>query len=146
MARITAEWADGCNVRLSKRLESMSDNIISQCEDELKKAAEEVQTEAKSKAPIKTGALRESIKKKFYRNLVSNMAARVWADYPETDKVRMSTTKKQKKGSRVYYAFAMEFGTKHNRAFPFMKPAAATVDDEMAGRIERIINREADRV
>lgn len=90
----------------------------------LRAATDTVRDEAKRLAPVKTGALRDSIKARTWKEDLSGV---VYADYPNTGRVTKSRTKKQRAGARVYYAFAIEYGHKQGSKFvaarPFMRPA-----------------------
>jgi HK97 gp10 family phage protein len=86
----------------------------------LEEGGEQVAIEAMIRAPKRTGALAMSIKTK---GNPKTLGVKVFADYPDTGRVRKTKTKKQKAGSREYYAIAVEYGTKHVRAQPFLMPA-----------------------
>lgn len=95
----------------------------------LRTATDAVRDEAKRLAPVKTGALRDSIKARTWREDLSGV---VYADYPNTGRVTKSRTKKQRAGARVYYATVVEYGRrkanaddseKRPGARPFLRPA-----------------------
>lgn len=104
--------------------------------------ADRIREGAERRAPVVTGALKASIRKKFRKG---SLWAKVEADYPKTGRQRKRKTCKQKTGSREYYAFAVEFGTKRSRARPFLMPAAeAEVSRgvaEVEAAMERVLNR-----
>ena len=105
--------------------------------ERLRKLTDIVMEEAKRRAPVKTGALRDSIKARTWkrRRSYNKMRGVVYADYPETSRRTKRKTKKQAAGARVYYAFAVEYGTRHMKARPFLRPALAskspTIEHEM---------------
>ena len=90
----------------------------------LRTATDAVRDVAKRLAPVKTGALRESIKARTWKEDLSGV---VYADYPETSRRTKRRTKKQRAGARVYYATAVEYGHKQGSktvpAQPFLRPA-----------------------
>ena len=108
--------------------------IKDRLEDTIKRGAEMVRDEAIARAPVgtrpprpnvKTGRLQRSIKietstdtKKEYEK---HGYISVWADYPENAGVRKTKTKKQRAGSKEYYAFAVEYGTTKMTARPHAK-------------------------
>lgn len=75
-------------------------------------AALELETEAVGfhDPNVKTGRLRTSIQ-----------------SYETSDGYEVSAGGTEEDGVEVDYAGALEFGTKHTRAYPFMRPAAAKV-------------------
>ena len=108
--------------------------IKDRLEDTIKRGAEMVRDEAIARAPVgtrpprpnvKTGRLKRSIKietstdtKKEYEKYGH---ISVWTDYPENAGVRKTKTKKQRAGSKEYYAFAVEYGTTKMSARPHPK-------------------------
>lgn len=141
---ISVEWADRCDIKLSKSLASMSKRIQDESADALRQTADEIRAGAQATVRIRFGFLRESIKRSMRRN-ASSVVARVFADYPKTGRVHKSSTKKQAKGSRDYYAFAIEYGTTRSRAYPFLKPTANRLENRAITRIDAIVNRELNR-
>lgn len=105
--------------------------------EQLDKTAELIVEEAKRLAPVDTGALKESIKKTETTAKDGRIRVKVFADYPHSPGVtRKTKTKKQSTKSRVYYAFAVEYGTKHRKESPFLRPAAHKYGgEELARRI-----------
>jgi HK97 gp10 family phage protein len=100
----------------------------------MEEAGEQIAIEAMMRAPNRTGALAMSIKSK---GSLKSMSVKVFADYPNTGRVRKTKTKKQAAGSREYYAVAMEYGTKHVRAQPFLMPAGEAKAQQTLESIER---------
>ncbi|MDO5116190.1 MAG: hypothetical protein Q4D58_08855 [Synergistaceae bacterium] len=144
--KIKVEWADRCNIKLSRSLMSMSKAIQNESVVALRQTADEIQAGAKAIVRVRTGLLRESIKKTVRRR-PDSVVARVFADYPAAkDKVHKTSTKKQAAGSRDYYAFAIEYGTKRSRAYPFLKPTANKLEGRALRRIDAIVNRELGKV
>ncbi|WP_158096043.1 HK97-gp10 family putative phage morphogenesis protein [Cloacibacillus sp. An23] len=106
--------------------------------ERLRKLTDIVMEDAKRRAPVKTGALRDSVTARTWKRSRSynKMRGVVYADYPKTGRVTKSKTKKQAAGAPVYYAFAVEYGTRHVKARPFLRPALAS----KAQLIEREMN------
>ena len=143
--RVKVEWADRCDIRLSRSLSLMSRNIQDDSINALRQTADEIRSGARSVVRVRLGYLRDSIKRTVRRRNDS-IIARVFADYPKTGRVHKSSTKKQSAGAPDYYAFAIEYGTKHNKAYPFLKPTAGRLEGRALERIDAIVNRELSRV
>ena len=143
--RVKVEWADRCDIRLSRSLSLMSRNIQDDSVNALRQTADEIRSGARSVVRVRLGYLRDSIKRTVRRR-DDSIIARVFADYPKTGRVHKSSTKKQAAGAPDYYAFAIEYGTKHNKAYPFLKPTASRLEGRALGRIDAIVNRELSRV
>ena len=94
----------------------------------LRRATDKVRGEAKRRAPIDTGRLRFSITSRTWKNDLTGV---VYADYPKNRKLRKTTTKKQQAGTPDYYAFAIEYGTRHAPAQPFIAPAVKAKRNEV---------------
>ena len=120
--------------KLLKAFAELPEKMNKALGDELEKTGEEIRDEAKRLAPVRTGALRESIKKRVWRRN-GRTTVKVLADYPKTGKFRKTKTRKQAAGSREYYAFAVEYGTKHVEAQPFLMPAARKAEDGLERRV-----------
>lgn len=100
---------------------------------ELVKGGKVICEDAKKRAPVLTGDLKESIKVKEHEK---DLFVAVEADYPKTVKYRKGKgSRKSPEGGRVYYAFAMEFGTRKDPAQPFLGPALEANEDEVEERI-----------
>ena len=120
-------------LRALKECPQVMEKVIA---EELDKTAELIVAEAKRLAPVDTGALRDSIKKTKTSVRNGRIRTKVFADYPKGKGVHKTKTKKQVKGARAYYAFAVEYGTKHMKARPFLKPAVRKYGgDELTKRI-----------
>ncbi|MCC8185006.1 HK97 gp10 family phage protein [Cloacibacillus porcorum] len=143
--RIKVEWADRCDIKLSRSLMSMSQAVQDESAAALRQTADEIQAGAKAVVRVRSGLLRESIKRTVRRRSDS-IVARVFADYPNTGRVHKTSTKKQAAGSRDYYAFAIEYGTKRSRAYPFLKPTANRLEDRALRRIDAIVNKELGKI
>lgn len=100
----------------------------------MQKGAERVEMEARSRVTVETGALRQSIKKT--NGDKKNLTISVVADYPNTGRTRKTKTRKQKAGSKEYYAMAVEYGTRHMQAQPFLMPAGEAKAKELGGDLE----------
>lgn len=107
----------------------------------LEDRAEAIRADAAARAPVKTGALRRSIKKVVSEK---TLMAKVFADYPEGGMRNKSKTRKQAAGSRRYYAFAVEFGTKKAPAQPFLNPAARAGEAATNSALEAVLKEVAE--
>ena len=85
----------------------------------LRDGTDMIAADAKRRCPVETGALRDSITPKTFKNDdKGGMNGYVYCDYPNTD--RKASFKGQK---QLYYAMAVEYGNRHAIAQPFLKPA-----------------------
>lgn len=129
-----------------RALQDFSDETLQErLREAVKAGAEIVAEDAKARAPVRTGRLRDSIKTRVPKK---GLMAKVEADYPASGKVRKTSTKKQKAGSREYYAFAVEYGTRKMPAQPFMAPALAAKASQVMQKMETALEeacREAQR-
>lgn len=129
-----------------RALQGFSDETLQErLREAIKAGAEIVAEDAKARAPVRTGRLRDSIKTRVPKK---GLTAKVEADYPAGGKVRKTSTKKQKAGSREYYAFAVEYGTRKMPAQPFMAPALAAKASQVMQKMESALEeacREAQR-
>lgn len=129
-----------------RALQNFSDEALRErLMEAVKAGAEVVAEDARARAPVRTGRLKASIKTRVPKK---GLTAKVEADYPAGGKVRKTSTKKQKAGSREYYAFAVEYGTRKMPAQPFMAPALAAKAPQVMMRMETALKeacREAQR-
>lgn len=129
-----------------RALQNLGDEAIQgRLREAIKTGAEIVAEDAKGRVPVRTGRLKASIKTRIPKK---GLTAKVEADYPAGGKVRKTRTKKQKAGSREYYAFAVEYGTRKMAAQPFMAPALAAKAPRVMQKIEAALEeacREAQR-
>ena len=112
------------NNSVAKILKQLGDNAVKAARKALVKSADSVVAEAKSRVPVKTGALRDSIQ----------------AEKVNADKIKITANAKSKKG--VAYGRILEYSPKSNKAF--MKPALNAKRNEVR---ENLVNavREAIR-
>lgn len=103
-----------------QRLRKLVATVRPRLEDVLKKAAFDVERRAKETAPVRTGALKNSIK---------------------TDLSRLSALEAEV-GASVEYAIFVEFGTSRMAGRPFLTPALEAVKAEFMAAIS-LIFREA---
>lgn len=104
-------------------LHSMTDlapHIMRAVDAEIEDAAEELQYLAQELAPVRTGALRDSI----HVQRIDHLAVQVRAD--------------------AEYAAFVEYGTSRMAAQPFMTPAMETIRQSYAARIARAIEAAID--
>lgn len=123
--------------------------------DAIKSGAEVVADDARARAPMGTreprkgagvGRLKASIKVTATKKRF--ISAKVEADYPRNAGTRKSKTRKQAAGSKEYYAFAVEYGTRKMAAQPFLAPALAAKGGQVFEKVERAMEeacREAER-
>ena len=122
--------------QLQAKLDKLGYDAGRQMAPALVKAAGVVRDKAKALAPVDTGAMRDGIH-------VTKPKVRLRAA-----SVRVQTGRREQmgipKGANYYYPAAVEYGTKHRAAQPFMRPAAlasrkqvvAILSDELGRRIE----------
>jgi len=112
----------------------------------LLQGSEIVAAEARRRAPVgtrpsrkgvSTGRLRRSIKTFSNANDKKRAIVRIAADYPEQAGIRKSKTRKQAAGSKEYYAFAVEYGTRKMSAQPFLNPALEAKSSEVTKSAEK---------
>ena len=101
----------------SKILKQLGENAVKAARDSLAKSAEKVVAEAKSRVPVKTGTLRDSIQ----------------AEKVNADRFKITANAKSKKG--VAYGRILEYSPKSNKAF--MKPALDAKRNEVK---ENLVN------
>ena len=112
------------NNSVAKILKQLGENTTKAARKALSESADSVVAEAKSRVPVKTGALRDSIQ----------------AEKVKSDRYRITANAKNKKG--VAYGRILEYSPKSDKAF--MKPA---LDAKKAEIKQNIVNavREAVR-
>jgi HK97 gp10 family phage protein len=123
------------------RLRAAPEKLRAKTFKALEERAEAVRSDAASRAPVKTGALRRSIKKMVSEK---TLTATVFADYPEGNRTNKRKTRKQAAGSKRYYAFAQEFGTKNMPAHPFLYPAARAGEAATNSALEAVLKEVAE--
>lgn len=102
--------------KLMAKLEKLPAGVDREVLLELARAAVEIRDGARRRVPVMTGRLRNSIW--------------IW-----------KRGKKFRIGSRSEYARAIEFGTRHSRAQPFLYPAFKEVQPRVRERLVAAINR-----
>lgn len=119
-----------------KRLQQAPERLRKKVLEVLEERAEAVRADAASRAPVRTGALRRSIKKQVSEK---TLTAKVYADYPEPG----GNSRKGHQKGRKYYAFAVEFGTKRMAAKPFLYPAARAAEARTKAALEDVLKEVA---
>lgn len=104
----------------------------------IERGGEKIRRDAIRRAPEDTGALKRSIRCVKHRK---SLGVKVEADYP---KHKGRKQRKTKGKGWVYYAFAVEYGTKDRPAQPFLRPAFNAKEEEIARDIETAIGRAID--
>lgn len=84
----------------------------------LREATDIIAADAKRRCPVETGALRDSITPRTFKDDKTGINGYVYCEYPKTE--RKPSFKGQK---QLYYAMAVEYGNRHAIAQPFLKPA-----------------------
>lgn len=113
-----------------ERIRAMGEKVLAAAKAELKKGAEVVVADAKSRCPVRTGRLRDSIK------AVSNKDGTVyWITANASVESPKSPT------GRFYYGANVEFSPKINK--PFMYPALDAHRREIEDNIDAAISRAA---
>lgn len=103
------------------QLKMLSSNVSLSLSEAAEQAADVMLESAKSKAPFRTGDLRDSIEKAAHE-IRSDYAA--WKVY-----------------AGVFYASYLEYGTRKMRKRPFMRPAFDESRAEMARIAEKVVKR-----
>lgn len=114
----------------------------------LTKGGEIVRDDAKERVPappapedkVRTGDLQDSLK---VRKSKKYGYVKVEADYPRSGKRHKSKREgaHHKIGSRKYYAFAVEHGTRTQEAQPFLNPAVEAKEEEILALVEEAMVR-----
>ena len=102
-------------VTLKSRLPEVSAEIRPRVGRAVKSTAQDIEADAKERAPVLTGALRDS--------LITERAGA--ASY--------------RVGSPLYYSRFVELGTVHAAAEPFLIPAAEAHTEEAVARVEIVL-------
>ena len=98
--------------------------------------ADRIRGEAKRLVPIDTGRLRFSLSARSFRD---KMYSIVYADYPKNRARHKTTTKKQEAGTPDYYAMCVEYGTRRQKAQPFLIPAAKKLRPWITKQIKQVM-------
>ena len=123
-----------------ERLRQAPEKLRAKTFKALEERAEVIRGDAAARAPVKTGALRRSVKKQVSEK---TLTAKVFCDYPDTGGTNRRKTRKQAAGSKRYYAFAVEFGTKKMNAKPFLFPAARAGESATNSALEAVLKEVA---
>ena len=125
--------------RVLSTLREMSESKLKdRVYDAIVQGGEAVAAEARRRAPVDTGRLRDSIMVKAKKH-AKNLGVTVEADYPANAGTRKSKTRKQAAGAKEYYAFALEYGTRHMEARPFLHPALAAKAEEVQAGVGKAL-------
>lgn len=113
----------------------------------IKESADEVLATAKSKAPFKTGQLREGIIIQNFRTRNDELV--VWdvgMDPAMNDVFRQPILNPSGKRTNSYYPTVMEYGTPRIPARPFLRPALkahrASTKRAVAARVKGVVRRD----
>ena len=114
--------------RTLKELREMGEHVARAALAELKKGADVVVADAKSRCPVKTGRLRDSIKAESNRE-----GSAYWLT------ANASTESPKSPTGRFYYGPVVEFDPRINK--PFMYPALDAHKQEIRDNINAAVNR-----
>ena len=95
-----------------------------------------IRGEAKRRVPVDTGRLRFSLQARSFKK---KMYGVVYADYPKNRALHKTTTKRQKAGTPDYYAMCVEYGTRRQKAQPFLIPAAKKLRPWITKQIKQVM-------
>lgn len=125
--------------RLARKLHSLAPEALKDLTDANLKAAQEMTVSARNFVPVRSGALRDSIRTEFVGG--DTGAVRVLAGGP-------STTKPVRAGfdGSYDYALGQEFGTTDTPAQPFFYPSYRLINRKHKGRASRALNKSVKRV
>jgi HK97 gp10 family phage protein len=112
--------------RLASKLNSMPDNIRTEIDKELTNIGVDIVRGAVGRCPVRTGALRRSIRMSKEKSLSVTVSA-------------------GGAGTGVTYSIYVEKGTKNMRAQPYMYPALLEVKGNIPSRIKDAMLRARDR-
>lgn len=121
---------------LAKELSQMGDDVKEKIFPVIEETAQRIQQEAKSRVPVDSGDLRESIK---VRGNKKKLTAKVEAGYPKKGRKIKRGSAKSVPGARVYYALAVEYGTKNQKEQPYMAPAVENAEDPFVERMGKVL-------
>lgn len=100
-----------------------------------------IRDEAERRAPKREGFLKASI---VVWESEKWMSVKVIADYPATGRVRKAKKRKKRRpdANRDYYAMAVEYGTRKDKAQPFFFPAV----EAKKGQVCRMVQSAMEKV
>jgi len=126
-----------------KNIDKVNKDVIKILPDAVMAGAKIVQAAARSKVPVKSGALKSGIKAEITWDKNAPVA---WAGVGFDREMNAVFVKYSKAGKRYYYPASVEYGTKgpHSApAHPFMRPAIdnnkAKVRKEIKDRVKAAI-------
>ena len=106
-------------------LRELGDHVIAAAKEALREGAEAVVAEAKSRVPVKTGALRDSIKATPEKNgTVYSISANAFREGSN--------------GRRFYYGQAVEFDPRIDK--PFLYPAMKALREDVMKKVEDAVH------
>jgi len=129
---------DGTDELVSKLRDIVDEDLHREVGKALDTAGDILVDEAKRRVPVRTGVLRDSIKKRVSKKYLH---AKVECDYPKTGRVRKKASAKQVAGAPEYYAFAVEYGTRKDPEQPFLHPAREAKENEIVDMIGEAVGK-----
>lgn len=108
--------------RTLQELRELGEHVVSAAKQALKEGADEVVTDAKSRCPVKTGKLRDSIQA-----------------IPNRDKTAYAISANAKNANGIAYGVYVEFAPKINK--PFLYPAMDAQRDNVNNKIRDAIKQ-----
>lgn len=121
---------------LAEELEEIPRKLRPEVFKVISETASDIQRDAQRRVPVDTGDLRDSIKVKESEK---DLNAVIWPDYPKSGRTIKKGSKKSQSAAKVYYAYAVEYGTKTHREQPFLNPARDAAEEKFVERIDRIL-------
>ncbi len=118
-------------------LEKASVNVRKAAVEVINQTAEIIRRNTKIQVAKDSWDLRDSVKVNPAEEKQKSIAATIYYDYPKSGRLIKNNTEKARAGSRVYYAYAQEFGTKTHRAHPALYPS---LDQEEEKYVEDLGN------
>lgn len=113
-------------------LRSLGEHVVAAAKAELKKGVDVVVADAKSRCPVRTGKLRDSIKAEANKD-----ATVYWIS------ANASTESPKSETGRFYYGAAVEFSPRINK--PFLYPAMDEHRQEIYDNVANAIHRAASK-
>lgn len=140
--KISAKFQSNSNIYL----DDLSKTIPTALQRALKTAGEEAKDLARKnirdKNIIDSGALMDSIN--VYENFETSKTPwiKIQADYPDMSKV--NSVRKTPISKQIYYAFAVEYGSRDTPPRPYLQPAKVVVEDKIEDYFFDEVQKEID--
>lgn len=129
--------------RLIKALEKLPKEADDQIAEEVERAAQDIESQAKKDVPVGTP---ESTGIKGYKGGTLRDSIRVVKKSKKTYSIVADAKSKQKGGRLQPYSAFVEFGTSKMNARPFLYPAFFKYRGELTDSIERAVKKLLDKI